>query len=1467
ATRVGARARAAFGVKLAPRDLFEADTVAKLAARIEALRAPEPAAEPAAVAETSDEPEPGIEPEGPSFIAPRTATEEQLAALFGEVLKVERVDVHDSFFALGGHSLKATRLGARVRQALGVKLAPRDLFEADTVAKLALRIETIRRAELGMLPPVAPVERTEAMRLSFAQERLWFLDRLQPGSTAYNRPLALRLRGPLSVRGMERALAELVRRHESLRTVFAEHDGVPVQRVMPAGPFAVPVADLTRLATPAREVEAMRRVDEEAKRPFDLATGPLFRASMLKLGAEDHVLLVSLHHIVSDGWSLGVIFSELEQLYGAFREGRPSPLKELVVQYADYAAWQRRHLAGEEMDAQLAWWREQLEGAPALLELPTDHPRPAQPAHAGASELARFSGELLGRLNALARGENASLYMVLLGAFQVLLARYAGTDDVVVGSPIAGRTTDELEGLIGFFVNTLALRTRLDGDPSFRDVVARVRDTTLAAYERQDLPFEKLVEALHPERTLSHAPVFQVMFTMANAMDGGDLELAGLKVEDLAQDTGAAKFDLTLHFGEVGGELWANLGYSTELFERDTALRMLGHLERLLDAVTRDPAAPVSALEMMGHEERAEAVEGWNATDADLPAVSVHALLEAQAARTPDAVAVRAGSGALTYAELNVRANRLAHHLVKLGVGPDVLVGLCVERGLEMAVAVLAVLKAGGAYVPLDPDYPADRLRDVVMDSAPAVILAHAVPAELVAGIVGDARIPVVDLAADRAKWARLPKGNPARGVTPEHLCYVIYTSGSTGKPKGVMNQHSTVVNRVTWGARAWEMTADDAVLCKTSLGFDGHVRELFLPWSIGARVVMARPDGQRDPRYLLDAIRGEGITTVNLVPTMLQVLLDEPGVEEACAGLSRILCGGEALSGALLERALDRLPGTALHNLYGPSEAATAAAMLHCGAAQLRATAPIGRPQANTRIYLVDAAGNPVPVGVPGEILIGGAGVARGYLARPGQTAERFVPDAFSGEPGARLYRTGDLARRLADGTIEFLGRNDFQVKVRGYRIEPGEVEARLLEHPSVREAVVLARPDANGENRLVAWVAADDADPQALRAHLSARLPDYMVPAAFVRVDALPLTPSGKLDRRALPEPAAEALATRPWEAPQGDAETAIAAVWAEVLGIDRVGRWDHFFELGGHSLRAVQVVSRVRTALGIEAALSDVFLRPVLADFAAGLAEAARSQLPPVEPVGRELPLPLSFAQQRLWFLERMGSGGAVYNVPLRLRLRGDLDRHALERALARIVERHEALRTVFGEAEGEPVQRVLSVEESRFTLADHDLSGRADARAALERMMTEDARAPFDLETGPVIRGALVRMAADDHVLFVTLHHIASDAWSVGVLVEELRALYAAFTAGEADPLPPLPVQYGDFAAWQRRWLEGPVLQAEADYWTRTLAGAPEVIELPLDRPRPAQQEYAGGRAHLALDAELTEGLKALSRRHG
>ncbi|HEY7767794.1 non-ribosomal peptide synthase/polyketide synthase [Longimicrobium sp.] len=1361
-------------------------------------------------------PAPEFAPAEGAYVAPRTPVEEVLAGIWAEVLRLERVGAADNFFELGGHSLLATRVVSRIRAVFGVELPLRALFQGPTVTEMAGRVEQMRRADLPVLPPVVPVDRDRPLPLSFAQERLWFIDRMEPGSAVYNIPMAWRLGGELDVAALERALGEIVRRHESLRTVFTEVDGSPVQVIAPFGGFVVPVEDLSATGDADREAAVRRRAGEGARRPFDLAAGPLFRAALLRVDAGDHVLLISMHHIVSDGWSMGVLLRELSALYAAYRDGAESPLAELEVQYADFAVWQREQLAGEALDGQMAYWKEQLAGAPELLELPTDHPRPAVQTYRGESVAVNFSPELLERLQALGRNEGATLYMVLLGAFQVLLSRYGGGEDVVVGSPIAGRTRGEVEEVIGFFINTLVLRTDLSGDPGFREVLRRVREVTLGAYEHQDVPFEKLVAELQPGRSLSHSPLFQAMFALQNAADPGG-ELPGLTVGGVGADAGIAKFDLSLTLGATAEGLRGGVNYSTDLFERGTIERMLGHLQRVLEQVATDADVRLSRLELLGAAERALVLDEWNRTAAEVPANRcIHELFEAQAARTPGAVAVSFEADSLTYAELNERANRLAHHLRGRGVRPELRVGVLMERGVEMVVSLLAVLKAGGAYVPLDPGLPAERHSYMLEDSGVAVVLTQ----ERLRGILPASEVPALDVDAAWDSIARESAENLAPLVTPSNVAYVIYTSGSTGRPKGVMNQHRGVVNRLVWMQAHFRLGADDVVLQKTPFSFDVSVWEFFWPLQQGARLVMARPDGHRDPLYLQEVIEREGVTTLHFVPSMLQPFVD---VVEAgrCGSLRHVVCSGEALPPALVRRFYDRFAGpVVLTNLYGPTEAAVDVSCWTCPREDAAGVVPIGRPVWNTALYVLDAALQPVPVGVPGELYIGGVQVARGYQGHAAMTAERFVPDPFSTEGGARLYRTGDRARWRADGVIEYLGRLDFQVKVRGFRVELGEIEARLAEHPDVREAVVVAREHVAGETRLVAYVVAS-AEAGVLREHLRLSLPEYMVPAAFVGLDALPLTANGKLDRKALPAPESDAYARAGYEAPLGEVEAALAEIWVELLGVTRVGRWDHFFELGGHSLLAIRLIERMRRA-GLYMEVRALFTTPVMADLALAVGRASSEVEVPANVIPQQCasitPQMLPLVELTQEEIDRIVAGvpGGTANVqdiyPLGPLQEGILFHHLLSRdgdpylmssvaqfdtrarldrymaALQAVIDRHDVLRTAMA-AEGlrEPVQVVwrrapLPVEEVELDAEAGD--------AAQQLWRRRDPRHyRMDVTRAPLLRVCIAEDRAGGRWLLLLLwHHLVGDHESLEVLQEEI----SAHLLGRGSELPaPLP----------------------------------------------------------------------------
>jgi amino acid adenylation domain-containing protein len=1382
------------------------------------------------------------------YEAPQGEVETLLARLWSELLGIERIGRHDDFFALGGHSLLAVQLSSRIRVALGLDVPLAELFAQPTLAGYA---ERVAAATASALPAIVPASRQEALPLSFAQQRLWFLAQLdERAGAAYAIPGGVRLKGSLDVAALHAALNRIVERHEALRTRFGSADGAPVQLIAPPEMgLVLSQVDLSGHSDAQAELE--RLAAEEASAPFDLARGPLIRGCFIRLADDDHAVLVTMHHIVSDGWSMGVLINEFSALYSAFSQQQPDPLPALPIQYADYAVWQHRWITGEVLQRQLDFWRNHLRGAPALLELPTDRPRPAVPDYAGASLSFELDGDTTTGLMALSRRHGTTLFMTLLASWAALLARLSGQSDVVIGTPVANRHRAEIEPLIGFFVNTQALRVDLSGSPSVAELLAQVRTTALAAQAHQDIPFEQVVEALSPARSMAHSPIFQVMFAWQNAPQGS-LNLPGLQLEPVGSSSTTVRFDLELTLHHAGERIAGSLGYACALFDRSSIERHLGHWQTLLRGLVADDAARLARLPLLTPPEQHHLLFAFNDTAAPFPNERcIHDLFEEQAARTPEATALVFEGSSLTYRELNARANQMAHHLIALGVHAGDCVALALPRSDDLVAAELAVLKCGAAYVPMDLDHPSERLHFMLADCAARVLVCHSH-----CSLLGLVRLEVDELADTTDDIA------PQQPVHPEAGAYVMYTSGSTGTPKGVLVPHRAVVNLALQPCLG--LRSDDRVALASNPAFDSATLEVWGALLHGAAVVVVPQAVLLDPVALVDHVRRHRITQLILVAGVLRSYA--PTLKGQLSTLRQLITGGDMADPHAIATVLREGGAQQVLQTYGPTETTqfvTTLALREAPASSSRI--PIGSPIANARIYILDAHGQPTPLGVAGEIHIGGAGVGQGYLRRPDLTAERFVPDPF-GEPGSRMYKTGDLGRWRPDGTIKFLGRNDHQVKIRGFRIELGEIETALRSHPEVHEAVVLARDDAPGDKRLVAYVVGQAA-PDALRAHLGTRLPEYMIPAAYVALDALPLTPNGKLDRRALPAPEADAYGARIYEAAHGEVETLLAQLWSELLKIERIGRHDDFFALGGHSLLAVQLTSRIRAVLGLDVPLAELFSQPTLAGYAERVAAASASALPAIVPTSRQETLPLSFAQQRLWFLAQLDErAGAAYAMPAGVRLKGSLDHAALRAAMDRIVARHEALRTCFDSVDGTPVQ-LIAAPEVGLALSQVDVSGQAHPEAELERLSTEEACAPFDLARGPLIRGCLIRLADDDHVLLVTMHHIVSDGWSMGVLVNEFSALYAAFSQGRPDSLPALPIQYADYAVWQRRWITGEVLQRQLDFWRDHLWGAPALLELPTDRPRPAVQDYAGASFGFELDAELTVNLKALSQRHG
>ncbi|MFJ1455403.1 amino acid adenylation domain-containing protein [Nocardia sp. N2S4-5] len=1402
-----------------------------------------------------------------AYRAPRTAVERAVAEVLAEVLEVERVGLDDSFFALGGNSLSATRVASRLGAVLDTTVPVRLLLEESTVADLAARV---RHSGTETRTPLAGRRRPARIPLSLPQQRLWFINQFDIAASTYNIPLALRMTGELDVAALRYALADVVERHESLRTVFPGDGDGATQTIVPAWEAAprLPVVEVA-----ADEIED--RLRAAARHGFDLTRETALRVELLRAGPREHVLAVVLHHIAADGWSLVPLFSDLMTAYTARRAGHGPQWSPLPVQYADYTLWQRELLgddsaADSRSAAQLAYWTRQLADLPEELSLPYDRHRPAVQSFRGGRVGLTLDADVHRGLAELGRTGNSTLFMVVHTAFAVLLARLSGMTDVAVGTPVAGRGERELDDLIGMFVNTLVFRARVDPGASFTELLAQQRAVDLAAFANADIPFERLVEALNPVRSTARHPLVQVGFSFHNLAQSG-LELPGLSVSGTEIDTEVAQFDLQLVLtdtytddGEPGG-LHGHLIYATDLFDEPTVARFVAWFQRLLRGIVAAPDTAVGEVGMLDPAELRGLLHDPNATaHAVVADGTLASLFDAQAGATPEAVAlIDAGTGAsLTYAEFATRVYRLARHLISLGVGPETPVALGLRRSVDLVVGMYAVAAAGGTYVPLDPDQPRDRLNHIVRTAAPLCVLTAA---EL------DLDADTPHLRIDTLDLADLPAGpvrdeERVRPLRPHHTAYVIFTSGSTGRPKGVAVPHRAIVNQLTWKKAAFALGTGDAVLLKTTAMFDLSVWEFWSALVSGARLVVAAPDGHRDPAYVARLLSEQHISVLHAVPSMLEALLTITG-GALPPSLRAVLAIGEALPPHTAERLRDAAPAAELWNLYGPTEAAVSVTA-HRVTETDSAAVPIGVPQWNTRVYVLDGRLRPVPVGVAGELYLAGTQLAHGYLGRASLTAGRFVADPYAPTPGERLYRTGDLVAWNTAGELEYLGRTDFQVKIRGFRIELGEVESALRRAAEIAAALVTVHSDPATGDRMVAYVVpaqGHSVDTAAVSAHLSELLPSYMVPAAYVILDELPLTANGKVDRRALPAPD---FGPREYRPPRSDVERAVAAVFADVLGVERAGLDDDFFTLGGNSLAATRVVARLNDAVAATVTVRAVFEAPTVAGLAAwiGARQPGSHARPVLTPRPRPERVPLSATQQRLWFLNRFDPASGAYNIAVALRMRGPLDVAALFAACGDLVARHESLRTVFPDSTDGPHQVILDAATAAPTPAVLEV-----AAADLEARAAAAARRGFDITTEVPLRVELLRGETGEHVLILVLHHIAADGWSLTPLADDLATAYRARCGGAAPHWEPLPVQYADFGLWQRELLGDDtdprsLAATQRDYWTSRLAALPECLQLPTDRPRPTTASQCADTVAATVDSRLHAGIAELARRN-
>ncbi|OEC46722.1 non-ribosomal peptide synthetase [Pseudomonas sp. AP42] len=1386
--------------------------------------------------------------QGPaSEVALESDLQQQIAAIWCEQLQLAQVAGDDHFFLLGGNSITATQVVARLRETLGLELNLRLLFEAPTLAAFAAAVAALQQDGGVAQGAIHALSRQEDLPQSLAQNRLWITWQLDPHSSAYTIPGALQLRGELDEDALRHSFQQLIQRHEALRTRFYERDGQAFQRVEASADFELPIIDLSDLPHAEREARAQQVREEQARSPFDLEKGPLLRVTLVRLDDEEHQLLVTLHHIIADGWSLNILIDEFSRLYAAAAQGQPLELPPLALQYADYGSWQRQWLAEGEGQRQLTYWKAQLGDEHPALNLATDHPRAAQHRHSAARHSVRLDARLSAAIRQTAQAHDSTPFMLLLATFQTLLYRYSGQRDIRIGVPNANRPRQETQGLIGFFINTLVLRAELDGRLPFNQLLAATRETTLAAQAHQDLPFEQLLEAFPQAREQG---LFQVMFNHQQRDLSALRRLPGLLADELPWHSREAKFDLQLHSEEDrNGRLSLSFDYADELFDCATIQRLAEHFIHLLHAVCAHPQHAIGDLPLMQTDEQ----QAWSEAPC---APARHWLPELLSQQTSDATALVWQDGSLTFAQLHTQANRLAHYLRDKGVGPDVCVAIAAERSPQLLIGLLAIIKAGGAYVPLDPDYPAERLAYMLKDSGVQLLLTQTALLPQLPSAEGVCVIAMDSLHLD--SW---PTQAPGLHLHGDNLAYVIYTSGSTGQPKGVGNTHGALAERLQWMQATYQLNDTDVLMQKAPISFDVSVWECFWPLISGCRLVLAGPGEHRDPHRIAQLVQEHGVTTLHFVPPLLQLFIDEPLVAE-CTSLRRLFSGGEALPAELRNRVLARLPAVQLHNRYGPTETAINVTHWQCAASDGERS-PIGRPLGNVICRVLDEQLNPLPAGVPGELCIGGIGLARGYLGRAGLTAERFVADPL-GAAGTRLYRTGDRARWNADGVLEYLGRLDQQVKLRGFRVEPEEIEARLLALAGIAQAVVLVR-----DAQLIGYYTADaELDEQTVKIALAAELPEYMVPALLMRLDAMPLSPSGKLDRRALPEPVWQ---TREHVEPHTPLQLQIAAIWREVLGLPRIGLRDDFFALGGHSLLATQIISRTRQACDVELPLRTLFEASELGDFAeqVGLIQAAgqRNQQTAIAKVDRSQPVPLSYSQQRMWFLWQMEPDSPAYNVGGMARLRGVLDVGRFEAALQALIMRHETLRTTFPSVDGVACQKVSAQTTVRMGWQDFCALDEPQRQQRLQQLADVEAHTPFNLETGPLLRACLVKAGEQEHYLVLTLHHIVTEGWAMDIFARELSALYEAFIDERDSPLPALPVQYLDYSVWQRQWMEAGERQRQLDYWTAQLGNEHPLLELPGDRPRPPVQSHRGELYRFDLSDELAARVRAFNAQHG
>ena len=1305
---------------------------------------------------------------------------------------------------------------------------------------------------------IKKAERPEQIPLSYGQERLWFTEQLKGGSQ-FNIPIVYRFKGDLDQELLEKSFRSIINRHEILRTVYLENAGQPYQLVLENNNWQLQYDELINSA----ENQVADFIKMEIERPFDLTQDFMVRARLVKVKSDEHLLVLVLHHIATDGWSVPIMISELVESYKAMKIGAEVNLPDLALQYADYAIWQRNPLNELELDRQLDYWEDKLTGVEPL-DIPTDFSRPSIQSSHGQTLWFKTDSALQQKLQRLAKQEDVTMFMLLLSIFKVFLARYTGQTDVTVGTPIANRIESEIAPLIGFFVNNLALRDDLGGNPAFKALLAQVKATTLDAYTYQGVPFEKIVNRIEKNRQVDRSPIFQVMFTLQNNSSAENSSFDDqLILTKESFSNNQSKYDLTVLVNESEDGLNIGIEYCTDLFSTETINRLMVHYEQLMQSVVLNPKNRIENLQMIHPKEQELLLNTFSGAKVAYPEnKTIIDLFDEQVKATPDKVAIEFGGDSLSYRQLEEKSNQLAHYLIDKGIKKDSLVGICLNRSLEMIIGLLGILKSGGAYVPIDSEYPEERIKFILQDTAAPIVLCTGT--EVANLEFADIDTTLIALDQDWSEIEEMSSSTLPRISRSQDLMYVIYTSGSTGKPKGVMKEHRSVVNRLLWAQDYFNLNpAEDVVLQKTTFCFDVSVWELFWPLISGVKMVLAAPEGHRDNTYLRDRITSSNVTTIHFVPSMLEAfLLDAPA--GLCPNLKRVICSGEALKTNHVDLFREKLPHVSLHNLYGPTEAAIDVTAWDVPLEGDLKKVLIGKPVANTSLYVLNASGQHCGIGVIGELYISGIQVARGYLNREALTAERFVADPFDQHSQARMYKTGDLARWLPDGNIEYLGRKDHQVKIRGFRIELEEIEAVLNQHPTVKQNVVVVKKDAQQLDRLVAFIVNETPINQGeLKSYLKSQLPEYMIPSIFVETEELPLTHNGKINRKALPEVDFSTLLNKEYIAPRNEMEQCLERIWKDLLGLEQVGIHDNFFELGGHSLLATRVASAIKRDLGLDIAIKDLFAQPTISELRGFLqgADASESTLPEIQVFERPDKIPLSFSQEQLWFIDKL-SGSTHYHVPVILRFNGAMDKDILEKSFQAITNRHEILRTTYYEENGKPLQSVMDRDLWKL---NYSVAKDLDEQKQKELILNE-IKNTFDLEKDHSLRAHLVKLSSDEYLLIIVMHHIAIDGWSKPIFINELTEFYRSFTKNVKPNLADLPIQYIDYALWQQQYLSGPILDQKLAYWSNKLSEL-QHLDMPLDFPRPAVQSIKGRTIGFRVGKEITHKLNAICDEEG